>query len=245
MRNFKLVIQYDGGRYKGWQKQKDNDLTVQGKIEDVLAKMTGEKVDVIGAERTDVGAHAENYVANFQADTSFSAEMIENYFYEYLPEDIVVKSVEEAHERFHARYNVKSKTYVYTINNKKGRNVFSRKYEYHTDRQLNLDVMRDAAIILEGTHDFQSFTSMKSDSKSTVRTVEFIDITEADGMIQITVKANDFLWHMPRLIMGMLVGVGAGDISLKDVQRILDEAKKQERAPIAKTKGLCLVDVAY
>ncbi|MGL4344988.1 MAG: tRNA pseudouridine(38-40) synthase TruA [Cellulosilyticaceae bacterium] len=245
MRNFKVVVQYDGSRYKGWQKQKDNELTVQGKIEDVLEKMAGEKVALIGSERTDVGAHAENYVANFQTDSSFSQEMLLDYFYEYLPEDIVVKSVEEVHERFHARYNVKSKTYVYTINNRKQRNVFERKYQYHVETKLNLEDMRKAAEILEGTHDFQSFTSLKSDAKSTVRTIEYIQITEKDGIVEIKVKANDFLWHMPRLIIGMLIGVGTGDVKIAKVQTVLDEAKKQERAPIAKAKALSLVNVEY
>lgn len=245
MKNFKLTIQYDGSRYKGWQKQKDNELTIQGKIEEVLKKMLGEPVTLIGAERTDVGVHADNYVANFVADTGFSEGMIEDYLYEYLPEDIVVKRVEEVHERFHARYNVKSKTYVYTINNRRKRDVFERKYAYHIDTKLDLKAMREAAGILEGTHDFQSFTSLKSDTKSTVRTIEFIKITENEGIVQIVIKANDFLWHMPRLVAGMLIAVGTDDVTLEQMQVILEEAKKQERAPMAKPKGLSLLNVAY
>lgn len=245
MKNFKLTIQYDGSRYKGWQKQKDNELTVQGKIEEVLTKMVGESVTLIGAERTDVGAHAENYVANFQADTGFGEEMVADYLYEYLPEDIVVKRVEEVHERFHARYNVKSKTYVYTINNRRQRDVFTRKFAYHLDKKLNLKDMREAAKCLEGTHDFQSFTSLKSDAKSTVRTIEFIKINENEGIVQIVVKANDFLWHMPRLICGMLIAIGTGDVTLEQMVQVLEEARKQERAPLAKAKGLSLLNVAY
>lgn len=245
MRNFKLVIQFDGSRYKGWQKQKDNDLTVQGKLEDVLSKMSGEKITVIGSERTDVGVHAENYIANFQTECSFSVDMILDYLYEYLPEDILVKSVQEVHERFHARYNVKSKTYVYTINNRKMRDVFNRRYQYHLDRKLDIKLMKEAAAILEGTHDFQSFTSLKPDTKSTVRTIEFIKVMEDEGIVQVIVKANDFLLHMPRLVIGMLVGVGTGDIKVKEVATILEEAKKQERAPIAKAKAMCLANVEY
>lgn len=245
MRNFKIVIQYDASRYKGWQKQKDNELTIQGKLESVLSKMAEEPVTVIGCERTDVGVHAENYVANFQTECEFSEELMLNYLYEYLPEDIVVKSLEEAHERFHARYNVKSKTYVYTINTNPVRNVFNRKYTYHVDEKLDLDNMREAAKILTGTHDFQSFTSLKSDSKSTVKTIHSINITEEEGMVQIAIKANDFLWNMPRLLVGILIKVGEGSMKTSTVQKILDEQKKQEKAPIAKAKALCLQEVEY
>ncbi|MEG0388971.1 MAG: tRNA pseudouridine synthase A, partial [Niameybacter sp.] len=176
MKNFKLVIQYDGSRYKGFQVQKDNDLTVQGKLESVLSKMAEEPITIIGCERTDVGVHAENYVANFQTKCALGEETILNYLYEFLPEDIVVKSVTEVDERFHSRYNVKSKTYVYTINNNSVRNVFNRKYVYHSDDQLDVKEMDKAASVLIGTHDFQSFTSLKANGKSTVRTIQSIEI---------------------------------------------------------------------
>jgi len=112
MKNYKIVIQYDGSRYKGFQKLKDNELTIQEKIETVLSKMAEEEIQLIGCGRMDAGIHAENYVANFHTDSKMSPKLILNYLYEYLPEDIVVKSVEEVPERFHAQHNVKSKTYV-------------------------------------------------------------------------------------------------------------------------------------
>lgn len=245
MRNFKLVIQYDGSRYKGFQAQKDNDLTVQGKIEAVLAKMTGETIVLIGCERTDVGVHAENYIANFKTDCTLSEELIMNYLYEFLPEDIVVKEVVEVDERFHARYNVQSKTYRYTINNSAFRNVFDRKYTYHLEDKLEIREMQKAAKVLEGTHDFQSFTSLKASDKSTVRTINSIQIIEKDNRIQIDINANDFLWHMPRLIIGMLLEVGLGEYTAGDVELRLEECKKPERSAIAKPKGLCLQEVVY
>ena len=128
MRNLKMAISYDGSKYKGWQKQKGIDITIQGKIETVLSKMTGEEIQVVGCGRTDSGVHAENYIANFQTASEFSIDEILDYLYEYLPEDIVVKSMKDTTERFHARYNVKTKTYVYKINNNKFRDVFNRKY---------------------------------------------------------------------------------------------------------------------
>lgn len=245
MRNFKLVIQYDGSRYKGFQVQKDNDLTVQGKLEAVLSKMADEKITLIGCERTDVGVHAENYVASFQTSCTLSKELILNYLYEFLPEDIVVKEVVEAEERFHARYNVKSKTYRYTINNAAFRNVFDRKYTYHLEDALDLEEMKEAAKVLEGTHDFQSFTSLKDNGKSTIRTINAIEIIKKDQMITIEINANDFLWHMPRLIVGMLIEVGVGEYAAGDVELRLLECKRPERAPMAKPKGLCLQEVYY
>ncbi|MEF9960020.1 MAG: tRNA pseudouridine(38-40) synthase TruA [Niameybacter sp.] len=245
MRNIKLVIQYDGSRYKGFQAQKDNDLTIQGKIEAVLSKMSHEKIQLIGCERTDVGVHAENYVANFQTECELSETMILDYLYEFLPDDIVVKSVEEVGERFHARYNVKSKTYRYRINNNRVRNVFDRKYTYHEDDALNIEAMKEAAQVLECSHDFQSFTSLKANGKSTVRTIHMIEIEEKEGVVTIDVTANDFLWHMPRLIIGALLEVGLGENTIEDMKASFEACTKPEYATLAKSKGLCLLDVQY
>lgn len=245
MRNLKMEIQYDGSRYRGWQKQKDVDLTIQNKIENVISKMTGEDIQVIGCGRTDTGVHAEAYVANFQTNYTSSIEDMLDYFYEYLPEDIVVKNIKDTTERFHARYNVKSKTYVYRINNNKYRDVFTRKYAYHVTEKLNLIEMRSAAGFLMGTHDFQSFTSLKPNTKPTVRTINYINIVDNDGMIEVEVNGNGFLLNMVRIITGTLIEVGKGKISPSDVQRILEEKKRSEAGPIAAAKGLCLKAVQY
>lgn len=245
MRNLKMTIQYDGSRYKGWQKQKYGESTIQYKIENVLSKMAQEDIQVIGCGRTDAGVHAENYVANFHTDCKFTINTMLDYLYEFLPEDIVVKSLEEVPERFHARYNAKSKTYVYRINNNRFRNVFHRKYVYHIDEKLNLNEMRNAAEILIGTHDFQSFTNLKHNTKSTVRTINYIDITENDGMVEIAVNGDGFLLNMVRIIIGTLLEVGKGKLKSIDLERILDKKKREEYGPIANAKGLCLKNVQY
>ena len=245
MRNLKMAIQYDGTKYKGWQKQKDIDITVQGKIETVLSKMTGEDVQVIGCGRTDSGVHAENYIANFKTESDFSTDMMLDYLYEFLPEDIGVKSIKDTTERFHARYNVKSKTYVYRINNNKFRDVFNRKYAYHISEKLNINEMRNATKALIGTHDFQSFTSLRPDTKPTVRTINSIEITEKDGMMEIEVNGNGFLLNMVRIITGTLIEVGKGVLKAEDVERILSEKKKPLDIPVAQAKGLFLKDVEY
>ena len=145
MRNLKMILEYDGSRYKGWQKQEDNDLTVQGKIQSVLSKMAGEQIEVAGCDRTEVGVHAEKYIANFHTECDLSIDAIMDYLYEFLPDDIAVKNIVEASEKFHAGYNIKSITYVYKINNNELRDVFNRKYVYHSEEKLNLEEMRIAA----------------------------------------------------------------------------------------------------
>jgi len=245
MKNYKIIVQYDGSRYKGWQKLKDSELSIQGKLESVLSKMAEEEIQVIGCGRTDAGTHAENYVANFHTNSKKSPDLILSYLYEFLPEDIVVKSVDEVHERFHAQHNAKSRTYVYSITKGKLRNVFNRKYSFHSEEKLDLTQMRNAAGYLIGTHDFQSFTSLKEGSKSTIRTINSLDIIENDMVIEIVINSTDFLLHMARLIVGALLEVGKGNLKATDVQKLLDDKKYTKAVPIAQPKGLCLRDVQY
>lgn len=245
MKNYKIVIQFDGSRYKGWQKLKDNELTIQAKIESVLNKMSEEEIQLIGCGRTDAGVHAENYVANFHTNSEYTPSQILFYLYEYLPEDIVVKSVTEVHDRFHAAHNMKSKTFVYSINTNKYRNVFNRKYTFHSKEKLDINLMKQAAQYLVGTFDFQSFTTLKPGTKSTVRTINSLDIVEADDKLEIVINADDFLLHMARLIVGMLLEVGKGKMKASDVQRLLASKKRAEGEMIAQPKGLCLSDVQY
>lgn len=245
MRNLKMVIEYDGTRYKGWQKQKDNVATIQDKIENVLSKMTNEDIQVIGCGRTDTGVHAKNYIANFHTKSTLTNEDILNYLYEFLPEDIVVKSVTDVHERFHSRYNAKAKTYEYTINNGKYRNVFNRKFTYHIEEEINLNAMMAAADVLVGTHDFKSFTSLKSDNKSTVRTINYIDITKDDETIKIEVNGDGFLLNMVRIIVGTLLEVGKSQLKPSDVAKILEAKERAQAGPMAQAKGLCLKEVEY
>ncbi|MEW8957023.1 tRNA pseudouridine(38-40) synthase TruA, partial [Clostridium sp.] len=194
----------------------------------------------------DTGVHAEEYIANFQTNCDLSIELMLNYLYEFLPEDIVVKSMKDTTERFHARYNAKSKTYVYRINNSKFRDVFNRKYTYHTDQSLNLNTMREGAKFLIGTHDFQSFTSLKpKGGKSTIRTINYINISENNNIIEVEVNGNSFLWNMVRIIVGTLLEVGSGKLKPEDVKKILDEKKRAEAGPIAQAKGLFLKEINY
>ncbi len=245
MKNYKIVVQFDGSRYKGWQKLKDNELTIQGKIESVLSKMSEEEIQLIGCGRTDAGVHAENYVANFHTNCQYTQKQMLFYLYEYLPEDIVVKSIEEVHERFHAAYNVKSKTYAYSIDTNKYRNVFNRKYTFHSKEKLDVNLMKQAAECLIGTFDFQSFTTLKPGTKSTVKTINSIDIVESGEKMEIIINGNDFLLHMPRIIVGTLLEVGKGKMKVSEVLGLINGKERAENVLMAQPKGLCLIDVKY
>ncbi len=253
MRNIKMLIEYDGSKYKGWQKldsgsgsaDSTGTLTIQGKLESVLSLMTDEDISVIGCGRTDAGVHALNYTANFHTKSSLSTEKMSEYLYKYLPEDIQVKSIKDCSERFHARYNALSKIYLYRINNSDKRNIFSRKYEYTISENLNTDKMLKASDFLIGTHDFQSFTTLKSKKKSTVRTIYSINIVKNDNLIEIEIKGNSFLWNMVRIICGTLIEVGKGNLMPDDVENILNQRKRQEAGPNAPAHALFLKDVEY
>ncbi|MEK6264968.1 MAG: tRNA pseudouridine(38-40) synthase TruA [Clostridium sp.] len=245
MRNIKIVIEYDGTKYKGWQRLGDSDNTIQHKIEAVLSKMAGENIEITASGRTDAGVHATNQIANFRTESTMPDHKMRSYCYEYLPEDIVVKTVEEVDLNFHARYNAKAKKYVYNICNNKAHNVFTRKYDYHVIQPLNIEKMRSASEILIGEHDFQSFTTLKSKKKSTIRDVYAINIVNEDGNIEISVQGNGFMKNMVRLIVGTLVEVGLGEKSVDEIGVILEKKERKYAGHIAPAKGLFLEEVNY
>jgi tRNA pseudouridine38-40 synthase len=245
MRNIKIVIEYDGTKYKGWQRLGDSDNTIQHKIETVLSKMAGENIEITASGRTDAGVHATNQVANFRTDCSMSVHKMRSYCYEYLPDDIVVKTVEEVDLNFHARYNAKVKKYVYNICNNKAHNVFNRKYEYHIPQPLNVEKMRKASEFLIGEHDFQSFTTLKTKKKSTVRNIYTINIVNEDGNIEISVQGDGFMKNMVRLIVGTLIEVGLGERPADGMNDILDKKERKYSGHIAPAKGLFLEEVNY
>jgi tRNA pseudouridine38-40 synthase len=245
MRNIKIVIEYDGTKYKGWQRLGDSDNTIQHKIEAVLSKMAEENIEITASGRTDAGVHATNQVANFRTESTMPDHKMRSYCYEYLPEDIVVKTVEEVDLNFHARYNAKAKKYVYNICNNKAHNVFTRKYDYHVIQPLNIEKMRKASEILIGEHDFQSFTTLKSKKKSTVRDIYTINIVNEDGNIEISVQGNGFMKNMVRLIVGTLVEVGIGEKSVDEIGVILEKKERKYAGHIAPAKGLFLEEVNY
>lgn len=245
MRNVKMTIKYDGSRYKGFQRLKDNDMTIQGKIESVISKMTGEDIEIIASGRTDMGVHAYNQVANFKTNSDMSIKKMQAYLYEYLPEDIVVHKIEEVEDRFHSRYNAKSKVYLYKIDNSQVHDPFLRKYTNHIPKKLDIDLMKEGSKHLIGEHDFTSFASSKSKKKSHVRNINSIDIVEKNNLIEIYVEGDGFLYNMVRIIVGALTDVGSKRKEPQDIKAMLEQKDRSKSSDTAPAKGLYLYKVKY
>lgn len=244
-KNFMLTISYDGTKYLGWQRQKiNNEKTIQGKIENVLKKMTQNNIQIIGSGRTDTGVHAYKQVANFHWDTDEDAKYVLNYLNKYLPEDIAVTDVREVSDRFHSRYNVKNKTYLYRIYTHNVPPVFERKYVYYLPEILDLNKMKKAAECLQGEHDFKGF-STKSTKKSTVRNINEIKINVMEKEIDIFITANGFLYNMVRIIVGTLIEIGLGEKEPEVVKLALNEKERSIAGMTVPGKGLILYSVEY
>ena len=251
MINYRLTIQYDGTRYKGWQRQKSTDQTIQGKIEALLEKQFGRKIEIDGSGRTDAGVHAHAQVANFRLHeeeaNGFAREprRMQALMNEYLPEDIVVTEVKEASDRFHSRLNAVEKTYIYRIWNSEVPNVFERKYMEQIREPLDIPAMRAAAGWLLGTHDFASFCGNARMKKSTVRTIHEITIHQSGSEVQIRYRGNGFLQNMVRILTGTLVEVGLGKRSPEDMGEILEAKQRSQAGMMMPACGLILWEVRY
>lgn len=244
-KNYKLKISYDGSRYFGWEHQPDRE-TIQGKIETVLARMVDkDRVDVIGAGRTDAGVHARAMIANVHLDTQMSPEEIRDYANRYLPDDIAILEVREAADRFHARYKAVGKTYQYTCFDGPVKPVFDRKYYTPLDQELDVEAMQEAAHFLEGKHDYKSFCGNSRMKKSTVRIVDTITVRRRKGYVYLTFHGTGFLQNMVRIMSGTLIEVGLGRKRPEEVGEILEACDRKVAGPTAPAKGLCLLKVDY
>jgi len=245
IRNFKLVIEYDGGNYRGWQRQK-GDRTVQEEIEKALATITGQKITVIGSGRTDAGVHAWSQVANFQCDTKLGSQDFWGALNSLTPADIVVKGCEEVAASFHARYSARRKTYVYRILNRPEPAALYRQYAWHIRKELNCEAMRAAISHLIGRHDFKAFEGAGSPRSHTIRHVSTARLIEGrDGYLEFEIEADGFLRFMVRNIVGTLVDVGLGKISPDDFKRILVSRDRTRAGATAPAHGLFLKKVSY
>ncbi|MDR1801382.1 MAG: tRNA pseudouridine synthase A [Lachnospiraceae bacterium] len=245
MRNIRLLIEYDGGRYRGWKKPEKDAISasVSDKIIAVLKEMTDDPdVELFGALRTEPGVHAYGQVANFKTNSLLSADEMKSYLNKYLPMDIAIVSVTEVPLRFSAGLNATSKTYLfrYCIDNVAP--IFHRNYIVHCHKVPSVDRMRKAARYFLGRHDFRYFSSGKTD-KSTIREIYSIDFTEYENEFQITIHANDFLHHMARLIIGTLLEIGYGTYDVEDVR--LAFSGDIPPGSLCDPKGLFLKDVTY
>lgn len=245
MSNYKLTVQYDGSRYKGWQRLGNTEDTVQNKIEKVLSIFAGEPVEVIGSGRTDAGVHAIAQIACFKIEGNRQETEIKQYLNQYLPDDISITNVESVPERFHARYNALSKTYLYKIWNNEHPNPFMRRYSMHVPEKLDVDLMRKATRFFIGPHDFTAFSNARSKTKSMVRTIHFISIEEHEGFLEIRICGDGFLHNMVRKITGYLIGVGNHTLIGEEIPEILDSKDRSRVTILAEACGLYLEEVTF
>ena len=242
--NYKLTVAYDGSRYYGWEHQPDKP-TIQGKLEDVLSRMTDAPVDVIGAGRTDAGVHAKAMTASAVLDTELSPEAIRDYMNRYLPDDICVREVRAASERFHARYKAVGKTYCYTCYVGALKPVFDRKYVLTLDGVPDVAAMQRAAALLVGEHDFKSFCGNPKMKKSTVRLVDSIEIVQKRDYLYLNFHGTGFLQNMVRILVGTLLEVGFGKRPAEQMPAILEARDRTQAGYTVPPQGLCLVKVDY
>lgn len=245
MRNIKLVIEYDGKEFNGWQKQ-PNKLNIQGEIERAIKQITGEEVDLTASGRTDAGVHALGQVANFKTNSNIPIEKIPIALNSNLKKSIVIKSAEEVEERFHSRLNCKRKTYRYIINNSKYGTAIYRNLETHIPMKLDIQKMQEAVKYFEGEHDFKAFKASGTSSKSSVRTIYKAEVIDAGNeRIYIELTGNGFLYNMVRIIAGTLVEVGLGKIEPNEIKTIIESKKRENAGKTLPPQGLYLVNVEY
>ena len=243
--NYKMVLEYDGSRYAGWQRLRTESQTIQGKLEMVLSRYAGMPVEIHGSGRTDAGVHAKGQVANFYLEDKRAPEEIRLYCNTYLPEDIRVLTVEEAPLRFHSRLNARSKTYVYRIEMGEKRSVFTRRYTYGLGKPLDLERMKQAADYLIGTHDFKSFCGNKKMKKTTVRTLMKVEFQVSGSELAIRYTGNGFLQYMVRIMTGTLIEVGLDVRNPETMPAVLEACSREAAGFTAPPEGLCLEKVRY
>ena len=247
MRNIRLVIEYDGSRYDGWQVGPgfDNKQTIKKKIEDVLKLMENEEINLSVASRTEPGVHAYAQIANFATNSSMKPWQIKQYLNRYLPQDIAVTQVDDVPERFNSSFNVKSMIYEYKVCIAEVPSVFERKYNYYCFDKLDTAKMRKAAKMFEGKHDLKAFSDNKRLKKSTVRSIYKLDVYASEEEVLFTIHADDFWPNMARIIVGTLIEVGRGTIKVEDVPGIIESCDREKAGPTAPAKGLFLSEVIY
>ena len=244
-RNIKLILEYDGIRYHGWQTQKKGD-TVQAVLEDRLHRMTKEPVRVTGSGRTDAGVHARHQVCNFFTHSGMLPESIKRGLNSLLPPDIHIREVEQVSLDFHSRYSVKSKTYEYMIWNMKEPDIFLRDFTWHVRDMLDLEEMRKCLALLIGRHDFSSFRSSGSRNENPVRNMIRTELHgPEDGILRLLFEAEGFLRHMVRNIVGTMIEVGRGRINAKEFQEIFHSRDRGKAGKKAPPQGLFLMMVNY
>jgi len=245
MRTLKLTISYDGTRFVGWQRQAAGE-SIQGLLEDALARFEGSPVTVHGAGRTDAGVHALGQVASVRVTCSHDVTTLTRALNAQLPEDVRILAVDEAAPDFHARFSATAKTYRYMIRNGPIAMPFERAYVWHLTEPLNVDAMQRAAALLVGTHDFAAFQSVGTDTPGSVRTILRSGIRQPEpSLLSYQVTGEGFLRHMVRALTGTLVEVGRGWREPDSIASLLAGGRRSDAGATAPPRGLFLVSVDY
>ena len=255
MRKIRLLLEYDGADYHGWQTQPDK-ITVQGVLEDRVRQLTGEPVKVLGAGRTDAGVHALAQVAAFRTESAHDISTIKKALNATLPEDIRIIDVTEVHDSFNPRDDALGKSYFYIIAKERKPPVFLHRYSWTVPQPLDAPTIIRGSQALIGTHDFTSFMGAGSDIKNPVREVFSLDIEEimeidfmtvrlSGNFIRVRIEAKGFLRHMVRNIVGTLVEVGRGRISPDRLKEILEARDRKLAGQTAPARGLFLERIVY
>jgi tRNA pseudouridine38-40 synthase len=248
--NYKLLLQYDGTDFHGWQIQ-ENLRTVQGELTSALSLIDGRSVSVHGSGRTDAGVHAEGQVASVEIQREISADKLRAAINANVGKDVRVLSVEAVDAEFHARYSALEKTYVYRIVNAPVVSPFWSRYAHQEARNLDVDRMCFAAKLFLGRHDWTAFSAAQSDVEDRVRTISSLEIHEQwdqrllDSLIEIRVTADGFLRYMVRTIAGTLMSVARNDLDSDAVREAIESGRRPLAATTAPACGLTLVSVRY
>ena len=245
MKNYRLVLSYEGTRYRGWQRQGNTAGSIQEKLETLLSRLLEQKVELAASGRTDAGVHARMQVCSFRGETERGAEELLRELRRYLPEDIGAVSLEEAEPRFHARLSCREKTYLYRIWNSESPNVFTRRFQLRVPGALDDKAMERAARLLCGEHDFAAFCSLKNARRSTVRDLRAVEIRREGEELQLYFTGDGFLYNMVRILTDSLLEVGQGHRSPESLAEALQSKDRALAGPTAPAQGLCLWEVKY
>lgn len=244
MINIKLIIEYDGSNYCGWQYQ-PNGTSIQQVIEDALFELTGERIRIHGSGRTDAGVHAIGQIASFATKSKILPEKFSHALNHKLPPDISIVSSCEVNEKFHARFSAVAKEYKYLILNRETRSPFYDNRAYRVNRELNIDAMKEAASKFAGTHDFKGFMATGSQVIDTNRTITDISIEVNGDIVELNVRGTGFLYNMVRIIAGTILNCGLGRLDFIEIPEIILSGNRDSAGPTLPAYGLYLVKVFY
>jgi tRNA pseudouridine38-40 synthase len=244
MATFKVILEYDGANYAGWQRQLDQP-TIQGTVEDALARVAQERIALVGAGRTDAGVHALGQVASFRTEKTLASSEWMRALNALLPKDICVRSMQQAPDAFHARYSAIGKLYEYRILNRPERSALERGRVWHLRKRLDLAAMREAGATLVGLHDFSSFENSPTENTNPMCRLDRLNVHAESDLIRVEAYADRFLRQMVRAIVGTLVEVGTGTRAIGSLETVLAAKSRAEAGRTAPAHGLFLVRVDY